>query len=294
MILSQAQQTELAAAGFDQIQWGEPLCKGTSNKNIRVRAKGSDWVLRVNNPLTQSLCPRKNEVQCWRQATAAGIAPELAFVSSDYQIYLSRFIAQAHPWDQSYHQLAHTLPLLQNLLSRLAQLTPPAHTLMPATQWQYYQDVLQRRRPALAPQLAKVAEHILAEAPWMQASIARLAENPVSSFCHRDLNPDNLLLHNQQLLCIDFEYACTSDPRLELAALLAHHKLTSAQTRKIKQQLLPGNPQQQALDFADASYCYWVFTACWGVIMCDDGKAALSWLKEALGHLHYHKSRLLL
>lgn len=292
MILSQIQQAELAAAGFDHLQWGEPLCKGTSNQNVRVSANGTDWVLRVNNPLTQSLCPRENEVRCWRLATAAGIAPELVFVSSDHQIYLSRFIAQPHPWDQSYRHHPQAVALLDRLLSALAALPLPSHRVTPGQQWQYYQTALRGRLPHLDSSLRDVADQILAEDPWMHASVARLAHNQTTRFCHRDLNPNNLLLVDNKLLSIDFEYACASDPRLELAALLACHRLTNAQARKLQQRHLAGPVQQQTLDFADACYCYWVFTAAWGVIMCSDGKAALSWLREALGHLHHHKARL--
>lgn len=291
-LLTTDQTDSLANAGFKNIEVVEKLCAGTSNQNFRVRARGEEWVLRINNPLTEALCPRANEVACWRQAADAGLAPPLAFVSEDHQLYVSHFVAQAHPWDTSFHVQGTAVTLLDRLLKALAQLPLPKHQVTTADQWAHYQVVIRNRYAKLDASLRDVADDILAEDSWMQASIARLARTQTQRYCHRDLNPTNLLLRDGKLLCIDFEYACASDPRFDLAALLACHKLTSTQTRQLQRLHLTGSPQQQALDFADATYCYWVFTAAWGVVMCSDGKAAVSWLREALGHLHHHKARL--
>ena len=291
MKLSEQLQAELATAGFTDLHWGEPLCHGTSNQNFRVKAQGEEWVLRINNPSTQSLCPRENEVACWRQASAAGIAPELVFVSTDHEIYLSQYIHQPLPWEQCYRDHADTPALLLTMLRQLSDLPLPTRQVMPATQWEYYRRELQRLLPTLSPSLAKIANQLLDEHPWMQACVERLAAQPMARFCHRDLNPNNLLMHQGRLLCIDFEYACTSDPRLELIALQACHQLSDAQSRLLLQGYLPGNGPQQAQHLADARYAYWLFTACWGLIMCADGKRARRWLNDALHQLEYQTSR---
>ena len=89
-------------------------------------------------------------------------------------------------------------------------------------------------------------------------------------FCHRDLNPHNLLFKNNRLYCIDFEYASASHPLCELAVVLATHRLTPEQQKL----LVNGYLKQHRNVTADAVQAvpaaidmYWVFACYWALLM---------------------------
>jgi aminoglycoside phosphotransferase (APT) family kinase protein len=89
-------------------------------------------------------------------------------------------------------------------------------------------------------------------------------------FCHRDLNPHNLLLKNNRLCCIDFEYATASHPLCELAVVLATHGLTAYQQSLLVKQYLSGHPYvtAQAVTAVPAAIdMYWVFACYWALLM---------------------------
>ncbi|MGL5047595.1 MAG: phosphotransferase [Shewanella sp.] len=89
-------------------------------------------------------------------------------------------------------------------------------------------------------------------------------------FCHRDLNPHNVLLNNHRLCCIDFEYATASHPLCELAVVLATHALTPHQQSELVKQYLSGHPYvtAQAVTAVPAAIdMYWVFACYWALLM---------------------------
>ncbi|BFM10544.1 hypothetical protein R50072_06970 [Simiduia litorea] len=281
---------ELEAAGITQLKLVAPLGMGTSNQNFLANSHGESWVLRVNNPLTNKLCPRDNEVACWRIAEAAGLAPELKFVSQDFRYYLSRYIDTEKTWQQQHQCHPRAAQLLGQLLGKLSKLALPKHRVTPRSQWCFYQKEIVNRSAKLRPLLQTVAKEILALDSRVEAIINRLEQTQSLRFCHRDLNPHNLLLEKNRLLCIDFEYACSSDPRLELAAMLAHHKLGDSQQDWLIQDQLKGVEQERHQTLQDANFLYWLFTACWALIMCDDGKGAQSWYENAMIKIRRHEA----
>jgi len=281
---------QLERAGIAQLKLVAPLCMGTSNQNFLATSHGESWVLRVNNPLTHKLCPRDNEVACWRIAEAAGLAPELKFVSPDYRYYLSRYINTDGAWQKQHQKHPRATHLLNQLLDKISTLALPKHRVTPRNQWHFYQQEIVSRRENLGPLLQTVAQEILALNGCVEPIIDRLELTQQLRFCHRDLNPHNLLLDKNRLLCIDFEYACTSDPRLELAAMLAHHDLTEDQKDWLMKNQLQGTGQEKNQALKDANFLYWLFTACWALIMCDDGKGAKSWYENAMTKIRRHES----
>ena len=99
-----------------------------------------------------------------------------------------------------------------------------------------------------------------------------------SQYSHRDLNPRNLLYKNNQLFCIDFEYACGSHPLFDLAAVLSTHGLSTRQQEALSHAYLLGHPKltpnaKSALPAAIK--IYWVFAACWSLLMAAGGLPAL-------------------
>lgn len=91
-----------------------------------------------------------------------------------------------------------------------------------------------------------------------------------TQFCHRDLNPHNLLLKDKRLYCIDFEYATASHPLCELATVLATHALTPSQQHFLVQQYLVKHPYLTAeaiFAVPAAIEMHWVLACYWALLM---------------------------
>lgn len=165
---------------------------------------------------------------------------------------------------------AHSL-LLQLLQRLREQATGPYHISI-TEQWQEYHAQL---LDFAAADKGEAWQRRLAQLLSIQTQIydwtATLADCLVSpQFCHRDLNPHNLLLKDNQLYCIDFEYATASHPLCELAVVLATHQLTPAQRYLLVRQYLAGHPgltSDTIKAIPAAIEMYWVFAVYWALLM---------------------------
>ncbi|MGI1944630.1 phosphotransferase [Shewanella glacialipiscicola] len=96
-------------------------------------------------------------------------------------------------------------------------------------------------------------------------------------FCHRDLNPHNLLFKNNHLYCIDFEYASASHPLCELAVVLATHRLTPVQQTLLVDGYLKQHPNvtADAVQAVPAAIdMYWVFACYWALLMAGQTQSS--------------------
>lgn len=165
---------------------------------------------------------------------------------------------------------AHSL-LLQLLQQLRVQATGPYHISI-TEQWQEYHGQL---LAFAAADMGEAWQSRLAQLLSIQTQIhdwtATLADCLVEpQFCHRDLNPHNLLLKDNQLYCIDFEYATASHPLCELAVVLATHQLTPVQRYLLVRQYLAGHPglTSDAIKAIPAAIeMYWVFAVYWALLM---------------------------
>ncbi|WP_445945802.1 phosphotransferase [Shewanella sp.] len=277
------------------------LSEGLSNDNYRLCCSQGDWVLRVNRQ--QSVwCDRQQELANWRCAAKAGLAPGLIWHSDDNTFYLSQFIIQAKPWSalmgpqaqnnsQDLFMAEHKhlacsslldenkpIGLLMDLLRPLSQLPVPDVALTPRVQWQDYFTRLTaitvdtRHVPTSAWQQA--FEQLSALSVQIELWLTQLESCLVANqYCHRDLNPSNLLLVGDRLQCIDFEYATASHPLFELASVIATHQLTPFQVSSLTQQYLAFNPNvnQSGLEAMPAAMnCYWLCCAAWALLMAAE------------------------
>lgn len=196
----------------------------------------------------------------------------------------------------AYPDQAHELLLA--LLLRLRDLPQGQNSVSMSEQWLLYQRQLQRLLPrsqspdAASPEalhrdgeLAQFQKLMLTPScHWQQRARQLLGRQAQISdglatlaaclirpqFCHRDLNPHNVLLKDQRLYCIDFEYAAASHPLFDLATVLATHDLTPAQQWFLLQQYLDNHPNltKDALKAVPAAMdIYWVFACAWALLM---------------------------
>ncbi len=273
-----------------------PLAHGLSNQNYLINDGERNWVLRVNSSASSQLCDRQSEVRNWNIAAKQGLAPKLYFVSQDHAYYLSEYIQQApetpwgslltakpaHPLIDESIQWPDAEALLLPFLREISRLPIPENIMGVTKQWQNYRD-------KLALIAAKLSTHPNADlaVQWQMSHLELLAlEDDIiiwleqlnacsrsDQYSHRDLNPHNLLYKEGKLYCIDFEYACNSHPLFDLAGVLSTHALSTAQRHYLIEGYLDGHPNLTSdakAALPDAINIYWVFAACWSLLMAAD------------------------
>lgn len=133
---------------------------------------------------------------------------------------------------------------------------------------------IQKRQLSLLKSWQQVYEQLNAKSVQVEHMLQRLSSCLIrQQYSHRDLNPFNILLVDNKLNCIDFEYACSSHPLCDLAAVLASHSLSKIQCQWLIQQYLTSNVNLNhlALHCVDAAVdLYWVFAVCWALQMVFD------------------------
>ncbi|MFB2647635.1 phosphotransferase [Shewanella mangrovisoli] len=209
-----------------------------------------------------TFCQGETHIEAWLQSHAdiKLAADPLAWYQSEQLVLL----------DSLTPNRVHSL-LLQLLQQLRVQATGPYHISI-TEQWQEYHGQL---LAFAAADKGEAWQNRLTQLLCIQTQIqgwaAILADCLVEpQFCHRDLNPHNLLLKDNRLYCIDFEYATTSHPLCELAVVLATHQLTPAQRHLLVRQYLAGHPglTSGAIKAIPAAIeMYWVFAVYWALLM---------------------------
>ncbi|MFQ6370477.1 phosphotransferase [Shewanella sp. YIC-542] len=296
-----------------------PQSLGLSNQSFRLQFQHNALLLRLNSPVTDKICNRDNEIACWQAAQHAGLAPEIYWVDPQKRFYLSEWISESAsglgagflPWQQlqmtekcgtaSLMQLAvdtcnaralYPAQKLLQLLQGLQQLAPPKLDISLQKQWRIYLTRLQKMADAAqyAGAGSPAASAWLTRLQWLEqvaldGRFNRLDDCLLAhQYCHRDLSAHNLLLHNDQLYCIDFEYCCSSHPLFELAGVIACHQLQPAARQWLVDEYLTHHPHLRAdakSALPAALDIFWLYSCAWALQMADspstDGQVFFSW-----------------
>lgn len=190
----------------------------------------------------------------------------------------------------SLSALSHVTPLnpleqrllskLQPLLQGLRQLPAPSLDISLAKQWYIYLQRLERMRAD-----NNMAQQCLNDADgWLQrftllaqfdcaGILSQLDEVLIQhQYCHRDLSANNLLLSAERLLCVDFEYCCSSHPLFELVGVLATHRLSPMAQQQLIVDYLDQHPfvTLAALSALPAALdIFWLYSCAWVLQMAD-------------------------
>ncbi len=283
----------LVAVGCDLSQIADivRLSQGLSNQNFLLTIAGGEtnkqYVLRINSDESDQICHRQAEIANWQLANHAGLAPALVYASSDQRYFLSEFVATKRDWSKLANSAVieqyqgeiwpeAEIKLLQ-LLQQLCGLPKPDNHISSRQQWQIYLDDLQKcsvklnQHDVFCQQWLQCYQQLLNCAEQVQHILARLDACMIAKqYCHRDLNPHNILFKNDKLYCIDFEYACASHPLTDLATVLATHRLSTKQQRWLITGYLTEHPNltKDGITVLPAAIdLYWIFCCCWSLLM---------------------------
>uniref|UniRef100_UPI004048D97D phosphotransferase n=1 Tax=Shewanella baltica TaxID=62322 RepID=UPI004048D97D len=220
-----------------------------------------------------------------RQTSAADFVLGQSSLGILYHGYSQQAYLNPEPWLMPIQQDKHpnsAARLLLELLLQLRELPTGPYAISITEQWQEYHQQMLAYQASLTTthnwneRVAKLLGIQIDIKHWCNDLAACLIK---PQFCHRDLNPHNLLLKSNRLYCIDFEYATASHPLCELAVVLATHALTPIQQNELVTQYLSQHPYVTAHAVAAvpaAIDMYWVFACYWALLMAAQTEASRS------------------
>lgn len=227
---------------------------GLTNRNFRLRASDSDWVLRLPRAATNQQVDREAEAHNQALAAALGIAPlpvwrDAAGYMLTPTLSATRALSAADFRDRS--RLRQVLEPVRRLHRSGAAFRGRVEA---ATELERYYAMLDgERRERLRPRLREARERC-----------SRLAERdaaPVAS--HNDLVLDNLLLGEDGVWLIDWEFSSMASPYWDLATLCNSAGLDAAQSVELLQlYCADGEVMEESLLF-DYRNLLQLLTDCW-------------------------------
>ena len=197
---------------------------GLSNRTWRVDKNGRSAVLKIDErPRGEPYNTRRQEAQVQSRAFEAGLATRVLFVNET--AYMTEYVAGT-VWspdclddDSNIEQLAialrklHSLPLTGRVFDAAGAARDYARRIVDGDE-RMVRDCLRRIEAAPLP--------------------------PNLCFCHNDLVVQNII-NTPETRFLDWEYACDNDPFFDLATVVAHHGLSSAQRDVLLDQYFDGN-----------------------------------------------------
>ncbi|MGK0498413.1 MAG: thiamine kinase [Oceanicoccus sp.] len=209
----------------------KPLGNGLTNQSYCVQSPHSQWVLRINANHSHSLdINRQSELQAMSLAADEGITPHCHYSDPHQRYLLTEYIDGEH-WSLEKSQSVAGGQQLAQLLQKIHQL--PAITAMLDVREKiekYWQGIdmhsdMAMQLHALTDQLE---HHIVASQRLFSTQ-----DNARLCLCHNDLLTENLIIKNESLYAIDWEYAAMGDPFFDLAVICEGQQLDDSTAKQL-------------------------------------------------------------
>ncbi len=231
---------ELARLDPEAINWNN--LGGLTNQNYRLSGNGFDYILRLPRPETNRWINREAELHNLQRVVAAGVAPPFRYFDAS-GVMLSDNLEGAA--EASVEDLKNP-----GLLLRVVETVKRVHQLRPAFKGRVVlRELLQRYYALLDDQ----ARHDLT-ARYQQAMLLLDEDPPADSqlvASHNDLVPQNILIQDNRIWLIDWEYSSLGSPLWDLATLCNEASLDAQQANDLLDAYTGGskdNNQAQQLD----------------------------------------------
>lgn len=193
-----------------------PIPGGRTNENFRVDAGGRTYFARIGVDLPHHNISRKTEIRCIGLAAAAGVSPPVLHAADG--ILVTEFVpgvtlVQGQPvGDDVLVRLAHALG---RLFGRPAPADLPPFDPV---------DICRGYLAALPANTLGASS--LARAADILAATPRLTDR---TLIHADLIPENVIVAQDSLAIVDWEYAGRGDPAVDVAAVVMNFALDARQ-----------------------------------------------------------------
>jgi len=200
----------------------QKLAASSTNDNYYVHTQRGHYLLRHYAPFVEGVC-RQQELRCQHAAAAVGVAPAPLCLNNHQRMLVSEFLTHSRHFDWQLHH-GELWQLINKLVSlhRLKVQTPVLDAVA----------YLQQLKADIAPESWAQAD----DADWQRLLAAaqefiKLPQDIV--LCHMDLHSGNILLQQQKLWLIDFEYCQLADSSFDLAALSINLDMSSGEESKM-------------------------------------------------------------
>jgi thiamine kinase-like enzyme len=200
----------------------QKLAASSTNDNYYIHTQRGHYLLRHYAPFVEGVC-RQQELRCQHAAAAVGVAPAPLCLNNHQRMLVSEFLTHSRHFDWQLHH-GELWQLINKLVSlhRLKVQTPVLDAVV----------YLQQLKADIAPESWVQAD----DADWQRLLAAaqefiRLPQDIV--LCHMDLHSGNILLQQQKLWLIDFEYCQLADSSFDLAALSINLDMSSGEESKM-------------------------------------------------------------
>ena len=203
---------DIAIAGW------RPLAGGDSARCFAVEVAGRKIVVKLGDLSTPTALPVADEFRLLEHASSIGVAPRPIGVDSKAGILLSELV-ESLPWAPGeFHEIDN--------VERLGRRLRMMHTI--PTGIRPYEPIAFAK---LYVESCDVRDRAQAEA-WaseLGERAQRLSDDPSEVVtCHNDLHSSNVL-QTAELMFIDFEYAVTAPPIVDIASAIAMNRFDERQ-----------------------------------------------------------------
>lgn len=201
---------------------------GMTNKNYLVTTQQEQYVVRIPGAMTESLIVRDHEAINSVAMAKAGFNVETCFLDPESGIKITKYLSDSTTLNHetikdTFHliQVAHKLRALHQSHSKLANRFDvfgefDKYLALLKDKSRFYH--CHERIPELLDFFQFVNNYLSDHAVTMVA-------------CHNDLVPENILLKEQDIYFIDWEYSGMNDPMFDLAAFFLEARLNDEQKK---------------------------------------------------------------
>lgn len=210
----------------------QKLATSSTNDNYYIHTQRGHYLLRHYAPFVEGVC-RQQELRCQHAAAAVGVAPAPLCLNNHQRMLVSEFLTRSRHFDWQLHH-GELMQLVEKLV-RLHRLTVQTPELQPAAYLRQLADdvpvaVRKQLDPVVMLKLLQAAEKF----EGMPADIV---------LCHMDLHSGNILLQQQRIWLIDFEYCQRADSCFDLAALSLNLQMNASEEQAMLAYYLEYRPQ---------------------------------------------------
>jgi thiamine kinase len=190
---------------------------GESNHSFVVSDGSARWVLRLNNQITDSGINRDNERLAMLAAQEVGISPAACVIDEDVLVT---------PLLAGEHATLDDLSPIGELFGRIHSMTVE---LEPIELLQHLSDYYEKATP-----------DSMVDECYQRIVTLHPKEIVEAQPCHNDLLLPNLILSDNGLQAIDWEYAAAADPAYDLAVFTSTYELSAEQLQSLLAAYGPG------------------------------------------------------
>jgi len=197
---------------------------GLNNVSYVAAAPGGPYVLRFLRSSPGVTLALAEELALLGPLSAAGITPAALGIDEATGALLTRFVADAVQWTPAAARVEANMARIAGLLRRMHSVPARTREFDPVGYAERYIAAAARRIGPRERRLAALFRREAAEYGTHHRS---------SAVCHNDLAAANVLDRGSELLLIDFEYAVSASPVVDLASLAVMNDYDRAQQREL-------------------------------------------------------------